>query len=101
VREGEECKCNIAERRNTVVCTFDPITPKVTAYDIQEWIHDILWNPEKAVNMMQIDGLKQQVHIKLAYTQGVNAVLRDMCGQAEYGYSNEEMSTVIIAMAVM
>ena len=51
--------------------------------------------------MMQIDGLKQQVHIKLAYTQGVNAVLRDMCGQAEYGYSNEEMSTVIIAMAVM
>ena len=50
--EGEERKRNMAEWRNTVVCTFDTTSPKITAYDIHEWIHDTLRIPEKAVNMI-------------------------------------------------
>jgi hypothetical protein len=101
VCEGEERKCNMAERRNSLVCTFDPISPNVTLYGIREWIHDILRIPGKTVNLMQIEGKKRQVHINLADKQCVQAVLRDTCGQAEYRHNNGEISTVGIAIAGM
>ena len=99
--EGEERKCNMAERRNTVVCTFDPASPKVTAYGIREWIHDILRIPGKTVNLIQIEGTKRQVHIKLADKQCVQVVLRETCGQADYRHNNGENSTVSNAIAGM
>ena len=89
----------MAERRNSVVCTFDPISPKVTAYGIREWIHDILRIPGKTVNLMQIEGTKRQVHIKLVDKQCVQVVLRDTCGQKEHRHNNGEISTVGIAIA--
>jgi len=73
----------MAERRNAVVCTFDPTSPNITAYDFHEWIHDITLIPEKTVNVMQIDDPKRQFHIKMAETQCLQAVLGDTCGQAE------------------
>jgi hypothetical protein len=83
------------------VCTFDPASPKVTAYGIREWIRDILRIPGKTVNLIQIEGTKRQVHIKLADKQCVKTVLRDTCGQAEYRHNNGEISTVDIAIAGM
>jgi len=32
----------MAERLNTIVCTFDPTSPRVTAYDIHDWIQQVL-----------------------------------------------------------
>ena len=95
----EERKCNMAERRNSVVCTFDPITPKITTYDVHELMHDILRIRVNAVNMMHIDDMKRQVYIKLAETQCVQTVLRDTCGQKEHRHNNGEISTVGIAIA--
>jgi hypothetical protein len=74
----------MAERQNTIVCSFDPASPRITAYDIHEWIHDTLRIPEKIVNMNQIDGPKRQVYIKLAYQEYVQALIRDTRGIAEY-----------------
>ena len=51
--------------------------------------------------MMQIDGPKLQIYIKLADTYFVQAVLRASCGQAEYRHNNGEISIVSIAMAGM
>ena len=99
--EGEERKRNMAERRNTVACKFEPTSPKITACDIHERIHDILRIPEKMVKMIQIEGPKWQVYIKLADTQCIAAVLRDSCGQAEYRHNSGEISIVSIAMAGM
>ena len=89
------------ERRNTVVCIFDPITPKVTACDIHERIHEILQIPVKTVYMMQIDGPIRQVHIQLADMQCVLVVIRVLCVQVEYREHNGEISIVTIAMTDM
>jgi len=91
----------MAERRYTVVCTFDPTRPKITVNDIHGWIHDTFRIPEKTVNMIQIDGRKLHVYIKLADTQCIAAVIRDSCGQAEYRHNNGEISIVNISMAEM
>ena len=91
----------MAERRYTVVCIFEPTTPKIIIYDIHEWIHDTLRIPEKTVNTIQIYGRKRHVYIKLAEAQCIAAVLRDSCGQAEYRHNSGEISIVSIAMAGM
>jgi hypothetical protein len=74
----------MAERQYTVVCTFEPASPKITTYDIRECIHDTLRIPEKTVDMIQIDGPKRKVYIKMTDPQCVQVLLRDTCGQAEY-----------------
>jgi len=91
----------MAERRNSAVCTFDPASQKVTAYDIHEWIHDILRIPEKTVKMLEIEGPKRQGHIQLADTQCVLVVIRVLCEQVEYRDINGETSIVTIAMTEM
>jgi hypothetical protein len=53
----------MAERHNTVVCSFDISSPPITTYDIHEWIYASLRIPEQNVQMIQIDGIKRQVYI--------------------------------------
>jgi hypothetical protein len=76
----------MAERHNTLVCSFDPSGPRITAYDIHEWIYTALRLPEHKVNMIQIDGVKRQVYIEMVDSECVLAVLRDTVGRAEYKY---------------
>jgi len=91
----------MAERHNTVVCSFDPSSPRITAHDIHEWIHATLRLPEQKVTMIQIDGIKRQVFIKLLDNESVHALLSETGGQAEYKYSSGELSVVNLAVAGM
>jgi len=52
------------ERLNTLVCIFDPRSPRISAYDIHEWIHDQVHVREDTVSTIQINGTKCQVFIK-------------------------------------
>jgi hypothetical protein len=89
----------MAERQNTVVCSFDPSSPRITAYEIHEWIHAALRIQENKVSMIQIDGIKRQVFIKFVDNESVHALLRDTSGRAEYKYPNGELSIVNIDLA--
>ena len=91
----------MAERHNTIVRTFDATIPRKSAYDIHEWIHQVLRIPEHAVSMIQIDGTKRQVYIKLIDNVYVQALLREANGQAECKHHNGVLSIVNIAMAGM
>jgi hypothetical protein len=91
----------MAERHNTLVCTFDPTSPRITAYDIHEWIHQVLRIPEHAVSMIQIVGTKRQVYIQLIYNVYVPALLWETNGQSEYKHHNRVLSLVNIATAGM
>jgi len=73
----------MAERHNTVVCSFDLASPTITAHDIHEWIFAVLRIPEHKVRMIKIDGIKRHVYIKLADADSTLALLRDTAGQAE------------------
>jgi hypothetical protein len=72
----------MAERHNSVVCSFDPSSPRITAYDIQKWIFAVLRNPEQNVPMIQIEGIKRHVYIKLVDGESVLALPRDTGSQA-------------------
>ena len=77
-----------------------PRSPRISALEIQEWIHAVLRIPEQNVNMIQIDGTKRQVYIKMTDIEGVQDIKQGTCGQAEYKHTNGEISTVRVNMAV-
>jgi hypothetical protein len=70
----------MAARQNTTVCTFDPTRPWITAFDIHGWIHETLRLPEQKVSMMQIDGPKRQIFIKLTEDY-VHTIIRGQRGK--------------------
>jgi len=51
------------------------------------------------LGMIQIDGIKKKVFIKLIYNAYVQALFRETNGQAEYKHHNRVLSIVNIAIA--
>jgi hypothetical protein len=91
----------VMAEHNTIVCSFDPSSPRITAYEIHEWIHASLRVQEHKVSTIQIDGIKRQVFIKFVNDESVHALLRDTCGRAVYKYPNGELSIANIDLAGM
>jgi hypothetical protein len=91
----------MVERHNTVVCSFDLSSPRITAYEIHEWIFAVLRILEHNVQMIQIDGIKRHVYIKLVDSECVLGLLRETRGQVEYKYPSTELSIVSLALAGM
>ena len=89
------------ERQNTFVCTFNPKSPRISKFDIHEWIYKQLHVPKNAVNMVQVDGPLSQVYIKFAEIQCLQKLLHSTNGKSEYKHDNGEISQVEITMAVM
>jgi len=78
VRRGKEAKQSVStnERQNTMVSAFDTASPSISAFEIHEWIHEHLRTPEQEVNMMQMDGTRRQVYIKMIDIECVQALLQ-------------------------
>lgn len=74
----------VAERKNTITCSFDPQSPRITAYEIHEWIYEKLKIPGDGVAMIQIDGPKRQVFIKLKQNSEIIRIIQDSQGSLEY-----------------
>jgi hypothetical protein len=90
----------MGERRNTIVCNFDPDSPSIPALEIHDWSHDILRIPEQKLNMIQIDGIKQ-VYIKMTDIEGAQDITQGTGGRTEYKHANGEISTVRINIVGM
>jgi hypothetical protein len=73
----------------------------MTACDVHDWIFEVLRLPEEEVRMIQIDGTKRQVCIKLADQQAVMNLLQATTGQAECKHHNGEITQVAISVAGM
>ena len=86
-------------RPNTLVCSFDPASPRITAWDIHEWIHEALQIPEQDVLLVQIDGLRRQVYIKLTTSEQVIAIIQKTNGSVDYNYPSGEIFRVTIDVA--
>ena len=95
------CRKWMAERHNTIVCSFDPANPRITAWDIDEWIYVSLKIQDYDVQMIQIDRVRRQVFIKLIDNEKVMAILRETAGQVEYKYLTGEVFQVTVALACM
>jgi hypothetical protein len=81
---------DMAERQNTLTCVFDPKSPRVSAFEICEWIHDQLRIPEHEIQMLQIDGPRRQVFIKMKQCNELHRIMQKTNGVKEYKHSNGE-----------
>jgi hypothetical protein len=84
-----------------MVYIFDPRSPRSSALQIHEWIYDSLQVPEENVNMIQIDGPKRRVYIKLATTEQVQSLLHSTGRYMDYIHDNGELSSVQLELAGM
>jgi hypothetical protein len=78
--------------------TFEPTSPRITAYDIHEWIYEELRIPEDQLRVIQIDGTKQ-VFIKLTDGKSVQTLLTNTQGQVCYKHPNGERTQVTVEQA--
>jgi hypothetical protein len=86
----------MTERHNTIVCVFDKSSPRISAYDIQEWIYATLQLPEDGVQMVKIDGKTRQVYIIFESAERMSTHFSTILGTHEYLHNNGELSKVIV-----
>ena len=91
----------MGERQNTIVCIFDMRSPRITAFNIHEWIHAQLRLQEDEIQMIQIDGSHRQVYIKFISADKMQLILQNIQGQQEYKHKNGEISIVKVELAGM
>jgi len=68
-------RSNMGERQNTTVCAFDLKSPRISVYEIHEWIYEQLKLEDNEVLMVQIDGSQRHVYIKLCDSNRLQQVL--------------------------
>ena len=87
------------ERKDTDVCIFDKTSPRITAYEIHEWIYNNLHLETEDVVTIQIDGPRRQVYIKTTHATVVEQLLLRTKGESIYEYDSGERYKVIINQA--
>ena len=90
----------MCERQNTLVFIFDQRSPRITAYQIHEWLYEQLRLQEK-IRMIQVDGPRRRIYIKFVTSEKMQTVLRSTAGQLEFQRETGEISIVHVDIAGM
>jgi hypothetical protein len=91
----------MTERRNTIICTFESSAPKLSAYEMHEWIFEMLRISEEEVLVIQIDGQRRQVFIKLTDQAATTKLLRTFTDTVECKHATGEISRVRLRVVDM
>ena len=86
----------MCERKNTMVCSFECYSPRITALEIHDWMHDKMEIPGQEVQMIQIDGTKRQVYIKVNNTSVLEEIITRSNGTLTYAHKEGVTSKVKI-----
>jgi hypothetical protein len=91
----------MGEWQNTLVCALDLRSPRISAFEIHEWIYEHMSLNDQEVTMVQIDGPKRHVYIKFRDNERMQDVPKSTGGQKEYRHISGELSTFRINTAGM
>jgi len=50
----EVLETDMSYRQKTLVCGFDPRSPRISAHDIHEWIYDAQRLPDEDITMIEL-----------------------------------------------
>jgi len=92
---------DMSDRQMTLVCCFDPRSPRISTYDIHEWIYDTLRLPREDITMIQVDGIKRRVFIKFSNKIRMEELLEGTEGKCVYKHDTGELSQVNVELAGM
>ena len=82
-----------------MVCIFDPTSPRISAYEIHEWIHEQIQISEQSLTMIQIDGIKRCVFMNFVNDTYIQNILQSTNGSVEYRHVTGEISIVRLEVA--
>jgi hypothetical protein len=82
-----------------MICTFERVNTRITAIEIHEWIHEKMEIPGQEVLMIQIDGTKRQVYIKVRMQEVIDNIITRTKGALKYAHKEGILSTVKIGIA--
>jgi hypothetical protein len=86
---------------NTIVFTSDPASPRISAFDLHEWLHEVIRIQEQKLKMIQNDGIKRQVYVKPNDRDYVLSIINETGRRGEYKHTTGDISIVEIAVAGM
>jgi len=91
----------MGDGQDTIVWVFDPKSPRISAFQIHEWIHEQLHLREEKVRMVQVDGPRRRVFIKFVNNERMQEVIRTKQGQLKFHHENGELSLVQVDITGM
>jgi hypothetical protein len=65
---------------NTIMCAFDMNSPRITPFEIHEWIFSTLCLDEEDIWIIQMDGIRREVFTKLVDVQKLHDVITQSDG---------------------
>jgi len=83
----------MGERRTTTVCALDLESPRISAYDIHDYIYEQTRLVDNDISMVQIDLPKRHVYITFPDNR-LQDSLHLTWGLVEYWHTNGEISIV-------
>ena len=89
----------MSDRLNTILCGFDPRSPRINAFHIHECIYENLHIAEESIRMIQVDGPRRRVYIKFTDEEMMNKIIQNTEGQLSFRHDNGEISKVFIEFA--
>ena len=87
------------ERKNTLVCMFYKHSPRITAYEIHEWIYQTLQINQENITTIQIEGPTRQVYIKTTQNKTIEYLINKTQGETTYEHADGVTSEVQLSFA--
>jgi predicted AlkP superfamily pyrophosphatase or phosphodiesterase len=87
------------ERKNTLVCIFDKHSPRITAYEIHEWIYQKFQLNQEDITTIQIEGPTRQVCIKTTQNKTIEDLINKTQGETTYDHAEGVTSKVQLCFA--